>query len=389
MDKKPAPLKNTAGGVPKKKPPISPPKKEIPNKKVLVNNNTKKPKPAKKIEKVDKIDNEDSDSEKSDSGDEPIQKRGPGRPRINKPRAKIPRNGIVKKPTIYNSKTSPDLLPVVELVYENPIMFKKIFNLFKGMGSDSCNIIFEEKYVLIYTKDHLMKNTVYVMIYGDKMNSYYRGEPLSIKMSNTNIQKVLHTVNKVNGKITIYTTKQFKNKSLYMIIHDDELDADSVNEFEIDSVDIDQDIRNINELIEDEETYPVKMEIPFKAFKRKINELLQLSERVRFVKKGSSPLRIDFEFGNHRGNQRFRFSNSEKVNLRSTVPEDTVFSAPLNLSYIKPLAGSLITDSINISLDSQKGAIFTAMLDFDEIQGKKISGTEKSCIKTITQSVTN
>ncbi len=346
--------------------------------------------PPPKLQKLQKLkepkkpkNNEMSDYSDSNSDDE--KKRGPGRPRINKPHKKIPRNGIVNHPTIFGPNAPDALKPIVEISYENPFMFKKIFNLFKGMGADSFNIKFEKNYALLYTKDHLMKSIVYVIIRGERINSYYRGEPLAIKLSNNNIQKVLQTVNKGYGKITIYTTKQFKNKSLYVIMHDDELDGDSINEFEIDSTVVDQDVKDINQIIKDEETYPIKIEMPFKAFKRKINEMLPMTERVRFVKNSTGPLYIQLDFGNSRGNQKFRFSNPAKVNLRSTVDDDTVFNAPLNLSYIKPLAASLISDTINISLDSKKDAIFTSLLDFDESQGKKVLGTHKCCIKMVTQ----
>jgi hypothetical protein len=333
------------------------------------------------IKPKEKEENEESDKE---SDDETEKKRGPGRPRINKPHKKIPRNGIVLAPKIADGG-SPEMRPVAELEYENPHMFKKICNLLKAMGADSFNMKFEKDHLLMYAKDHLMKNTVYVIIYGARINSYYRGEPLNLKLSNVNIQKVLQTVNKGYGKITIFTTKQFKNKSLKMVIHDDELDGDSVNEFEIDSSTVDQDVKDINTIIKDEESYPVKIEMTFKAFKRKINELLPLSERARFVKNGTNPLYIQLDFLNSRGNQKFRFSNSAKINLRSTIDDGTVFSVPLNLSYIKPLAASLIADSINISLDTQRETIFTALLDFDEVNGKKQTGTEKCCIKMVTQ----
>jgi len=253
------------------------------------------------------------------------------------------------------------------------------------MGSGNCNVVFEKQRVILFAKDHLMKSTVYAVIHCDKINSYYLAEPLAMNLPITDIQKVLQTINKGYGKITLYTTRQFKNKSITMIIHDDELDGDSVNEFEINSNDIDTDIKDINQILLNEETYPIKIELSFKAFKRKINELLPLSERVRFEKSGAQPLYIRLDFGDSRGKQKFRFSNAGKVNLRSTIEPDAIFNAPLNLSYVKPLAGSLIADSIQISLHDKKDMIFTSYLDYDESQGKKILNTEKCYIKFVTQ----
>jgi len=91
-------------------------------------------------------------------------------------------------------------------------------------------------------------------------------------------------------------------------------------------------------------------------------------------------------FTNNKGGHNSSFKNAAKINLISLIGEKDIFSTSVCLDHIKPLAGSLITDTIQISADINKRLIFTALLDHDiDNNKKKIYGTEKCKIKIITE----
>ena len=95
-------------------------------------------------------------------------KRPPGRPALKK-KQNIDKNGIVSFPMGADN--------IMELIYDGPLIFKKIFNIFKAMEASEIKIEFNTDEIKIITTDHLSNNINYLKIDCSKLNHYYCRHP--------------------------------------------------------------------------------------------------------------------------------------------------------------------------------------------------------------------
>src|SRR5436189_334463 len=91
--------------------------------------------------------------------------RKPGRPKKIVENKNIPKLGIVK------DINDNDIF--MELLYDNPQIFKKIIQFFKALSSECLHFIFVPNKAFIWSYDHLKKNKIYITINCDNINKYY------------------------------------------------------------------------------------------------------------------------------------------------------------------------------------------------------------------------
>lgn len=320
-----------------------------------------------------------------DQPEAPIKKK-PGRPRKTIIKKTIPKLGIVNEPSNATSQDS-RLVNIFEILYDNPIMFKKIFALFKSMSVENIRMKLEKEYIKMYALDHMDVNQIYIKIYGNRMNRYYLNKTFECGLGSINIQKILQTLNKDCAKIYFFTNAQYERSKIKIGLANDEIEDDSI--YTIDLNQIDEYDWSVEQELEQEEFYPLKFELPFKYFKKKINDFKLLGEIMKIEKHGENNLRLSYNFSNNKGDQNTYFKNPGKICLRSLIDPGEIFSTSVYLDHVKPLASSLIAETIHISACVGKKIIFTALLDQDlDLNDKeKKPNTERCEIKVITDIV--
>jgi hypothetical protein len=323
---------------------------------------------------------------------EPKVKKGPGRPKKQVQRVVIPKEGVVSAPSNKSIENShPSLVNALEVVYDNPTMFKKIFHLFKVMAVETVRIKFDERNIKMYAVDHIGTNRIYVKIFGERMNRYYCENVIEIGCNPMRINEKLAALSKDHGKIVIATNRHCKRSKITIILVNDEMQEDGVDNIEIDEVDIYD--WSVEDQLKTENSYPIQFELPSKFFKKKIADFSRGCDILRIEKTGRENLRFSYNHRDKRGRHDSYFKNSSIINLNSLLEEDDLFSTSVYLEYIKPFASALIADEIYISADKERDLIFTAYLDQEEktIPGKqkkyKVLDTEKCVIKVITEIV--
>ena len=152
-------------------------------------------------------------------------KKKPGRPKKKIVNTPIEVHGIVE-----NAINEED---VMELVYCNPTMFKKLLSLYKQFEISEVEMNFSQHELKIIAKDHLCKSTIYTIIDGHCMNLYYCKHPVRICVKRDNLERVLGTLGKNHYKITFVLKDNYRS-TMYMIIKD--LEYDNENSFEVDVV---------------------------------------------------------------------------------------------------------------------------------------------------------
>ena len=278
------------------------------------------------------------------------------------------------------------MVNIFELTYDNPIMFKKIFALFKAMFVENIRMRLEKDYIKMYAVDHIKKNQIYIKIRGREMNRYYANKVLEFGLGSSSIQKVLQTLNRDCSSICWFTSAHHERSKIKIKLFNDDMEEERIYSIDLDQ--IDEYDWAVEAEIQKEEDYPLKFELPFKHFKKTVTDFKLLGDIMKIEKNGTGPLMLSYNFTNNKGDQSAYFRNPSKINLISLVEPEDIFSTSVYLDYIKPLSGSLISDHVQISCKIDSDVIFTALLDQDERPNKeKVYGSEKCEIKVLTEIV--
>lgn len=283
----------------------------------------------------------------------PQTKKRPGRPRKKVITPPVIIHGIVDKPV--NAED------VVELDYCNPMLFKKLIHLYKSFVVSEVEMKFDYDGVSIITKDHLDKSTVYTKIDGKCMNLYYCKIPIKICIKRENLDRVFGSLNKNHYKLTILLKENYRS-TLYIIIKDLEYNNDDSYEVDV----VFKPKTDEPEVNDDDSDYPLKFKISSKHFKTKINNIGRLSPTFTIQKYGDEPLQFTFDRA-QKVNWTGVYHDASKINLKSSLDEDEIFSVSVPIDYIKPFSNSGIGDDVYISADKKKKISFATEIDKKDI----------------------
>jgi hypothetical protein len=317
-------------------------------------------------EAMDEFDVQDDAGESENKDDKSTtEKRGPGRPRKNVPRVKLDRLGITSMPV--NANAPEPNQHYYELMYENPMMFRKIFTLFKVYSVKDINMSFMEDRVFMYSITEDKKIKLCVEIFCERMNKYYCSEPLHVTLDTEYFYTIFQTVSKDYSKIVFVTTRESYNSRMWMIFVDEEGEE---SHYEIDINPAKENpLPAILDVLSYETEYPLSFELPFKYLKRKVVEYgnlkvdkIKIEQTVDDV--GTRDLYLACETSNTRIKNKSPLKNAAKMGLISAY-DGPLFSAPIYINSIKPLSSTLISDKIRICVDNQRDLICSSSLDYD------------------------
>lgn len=305
--------------------------------------------------------------------EQPQKKKKPGRPPIHKEKTPIPRNGISQNPN-FNSN-------IMELEYDDPTKFKKIFNLCKSMAVKNIKMEFDMTEIKMKSSDHFNKNYNLLTIKGSRLNHYYCKLPFSIILNSKNIEKVFKKIDKNYDTITIVSRQDTMYQSINIIFKNKSISSEEyhiVNLVENTDFNID---KNINDC--DYKNYPIKFELSSKFFKKAISDIASFNEDTHeqfltIEKMKGIPLQFKYQTITKTIRAYTIFKDTKKIKLESTIGEKDIFSVSIRIMNIKPLSDSPISDTIKIFVDNHKDIVFQLNIDdgtFDFLIFTKIVGT--------------
>ncbi len=277
-------------------------------------------------------------------------KKKPGRPKKKIVNAPIEVHGIVDAPV--NEED------VLELVYCNPSLFKKLLTMDKQFEVSEVEMNFDQYGLKTINKDHIGKSTIYTTIDGRCMNLYYCKAPIRICVKRDNLEKVFGNLGKSHYKITFILKENYRS-IMYIIVKDLEYNTDE--SYEIDVVYKPEDHARA-EIRDDDTNYPIKFRISSKHFKTRINNIRKLSPIFTIQKAGNDPLQFTFDKA-LKVNWTGVYNDSEKIDLKSTIAPDDIFSVSVYIDYIKPFSNSNIGEDVYIAADKREKMSFMTLLD--------------------------
>ncbi len=314
-----------------------------------------------------------------------MQKKEPKR-KVGRPPKKqasvdtIPREGIVKEPL---PALSEEKTHVVEMIYCNPVMFKRLTTLCKQMGAQDICITFLEDRCTWATIDHKCASFIYMEIRGEKMNRYYCKEPISMYVNTRHLYNILQTVDKNISVISFLIQADQAKYKIQIVLHQAHLVNDKIYTLELVFVTLKLD--GLQEDLEKESEYAISYEMPSKSFKKDINDYAVLTNRVSVNKYGDGLLTYKYSSEDKKIEYVSVFRSSTVINLVSKVEPKTLFSVEFQIEYVKSFANAIITDVLHIAVDQGRRIIFTCKLDEELDDDKKPKpGTEVCVVKVLT-----
>jgi len=283
-----------------------------------------------------------------------IKKKKPGRPRKKPLKIPLKRNGISENPL--NKENC------VEMIYDMPSVFKRIFTLFKSMAVKEICMEFKEKTIDILTTDHLKKSHIKVVIKCDMINHYYCKEPIKSYLNPKNMEKIIQVLDK-NYMSIAFVLKTITNRSILNIIFKNDIKIDEYRE-----IDLIQASNTAYNVSFDSANYPIKFVLPGKYFKKFINDISSFSDTLTINKIGSSSLTFSYTSKDKTVKSKHIVQSPESIKLVSLVSDDDIFSSSVQIDYIKPLSSSLLSDFVSISADTHKNMIFQVDVDNKTIE---------------------
>lgn len=290
-----------------------------------------------------------------DTPPQPAPKKRPGRPRKTPVNPPVPVDGIRDKPA--NDED------IIEMVYCNPSLFKKVFTLMKGYESAEIDILFGKQAVQIAGKDHLGKSNIYVFIDAAMLNYYYCKEPTRLRVKMSVMNQIFSSLEKTHYKVTWLLKEQYRS-ALYIIVQDHEYEDEEHYEIEV----IHPGDGLNNNAKDNDSAYPVKFVMNSKYFKKKITAFSRMSDTITITKLGNEPLQLA-RVSERAINFNYVYKNNDKIKLQSNIQPDDFLTVTVNLEYIKPFSNANIGDDVCLSVDRLEKLCLTTFLDKVERDG--------------------
>jgi hypothetical protein len=331
--------------------------------------NIKESKKTKKspVEKVKKSTrgrkpkNKSDDTKQRKKKEKSEEKKGPGRPRKNPKKEPIPRKGI--------SKISSNNDEYIGVIYDQPLILKRIFQFFKSLAASQIQIIFRPKEIIFYTEDHHKKSKIRVRIDCSKINHYYCRDVLDIGISSKDMEMILNKADKDYTSVIILSSVGSIHRNITVML-ENVMQIDEVHVIDL----IGQYNRMENENNFINEDYMIKYKYSTKYFKKTIGDIKSMSTQISIAQEDcESNLVVEYLTSNKKIQSKHIAKNNDKIKLESNLKQGDSFRVDLRIDYIKPISASQIADEVLILVDENKNFMTKSYIDNDTIEIKTLT----------------
>jgi hypothetical protein len=277
------------------------------------------------------------------------EKRPPGRPRKKPRKVPMKRNGVVTVPKKDTSQ--------MEMVYDTPMILKRLFGFYKSMAIKDLAMEFTDKSVIFYAIDHVGKSHCKTIIDCTKVNHYYCKEPSKIYLTPKEMEDVVQILDKEYLSIA-FVLKTTTSRSVFTIIYKHELKIDEHRE-----ISHKQASTTVFRDEFDTTGYPIKFTLPSGYFKKLVNNINKFSNVLTIGKVGDRPLTFAYPAKAKTVKSTYVVQDGKRINLQSTVSDEDIFTSTVTIEYIRPISRSMLTDVIDIAVDTHRKMVFKLVID--------------------------
>ncbi len=282
-------------------------------------------------------------------------KRPVGRPKMIKPPPQpIQRNGIITEPNVSSH--------ILELVYDEPMNIKKIFNLFKLVDMRDIRIEFKLSGVRILGSGHLKHNFIELDIDSNKMTQYYNKHNLIMIVDQRSLEKIVQKIDKSYSSIYFIAKQDSYMKELYIILHDQKQGIKEYHTISLlESSNNTEDDNVISSL--SYKDYPLSFTLPSKYFKKIISDIAKFSQDFTIERRPGVALSFPYDSNSKNIEVLHTFTNPDMFQVYSTLDDNDFLSTTVRIEYIQSLANALLSTHVNIYVDRENMTVFKTTLD--------------------------
>lgn len=292
-------------------------------------------------------------------------KRGPGRPRKRDQSEKIPLNGISSKPAVKSH--------VMELSYENPKIFKRIFQLFKGHNCNEVLITFEKETITMKSKSHQETCFNIVCLRGAYMNHYYCKDKYTVAIKRETMGEIVNSFGKEHAFVDIILRENDYKNYLYINTKDQVMDRTEgyqISLINIMNCEVKEDDFKFSHV-----NYPLSFEMPGGHFRKVVNEFDKKTNIIEIRKNGSEPL--TFTYNCDKTTHESIYNKPEKINLKSDIDDNDMLAVNINVKQLRSFT-TIVGTNEKIYFHVDKFSPLSVMINVDERAVNKINGGSQS-----------
>lgn len=302
-----------------------------------------------------------SRAKKSGKSSKTATKKGPGRPRKTPKKEPIPRKGISRSPQNADS--------FIEVLYDQPVIMKKIFQFFKNIAASQIQIIFRPKEIIFYAIDHHKKSRNRVRVDATKINHYYCHGVLDVGISTKEMELILNKVDKEYSSIVILSDIESTHRTVTLVLEND-MQIDELHRLEL----IGTYDKMENEEAFIDEDYMIRFEFPSKYFKKTIGDIKTMSSQLSITQEDEdSPIVFEYLTENKRIQSKHTVKDGSKIKLVSNLADGDSFRVDIRIDYIKPISSSQIADFVTVLVDENKAFMTKSYIDDGTIEIKTLT----------------
>lgn len=281
-------------------------------------------------------------------------KRPVGRPKMIKPPPQpIQRNGIISEPVVSTH--------VLELVYDEPMNIKKIFNLFKLVDMRDIRIEFKLSGVRISGSGHLKHNFIELDIDSNKMTQYFCKHNIIMIIDQRNLEKIVQKIDKSYNSIYFIAKQDSYMKELNIVLQDQKQGIKEYHTISLLESSANTDDNVVSSLAYEE--YPLSFTLPSKYFKKVISDISKFSQDFTIERRTGVPLSFPYDSNSKTIEVSHIFTNPDVFQVHSTLDEQDFLSTTVRIEYIQSLANALLSTHVQVYVDKENLMVFKTELD--------------------------
>lgn len=284
----------------------------------------------------------------------PKSTRPVGRPKkIKPPPETIQRTGITTEPVVSSH--------VLEMVYDEPMNIKKIFNLFKLVDMRDIRMEFKLSGVRISGSGHLKHNFIELNIDSNKMTQYYCRHNIIMIIDQRNLEKIVQKIDKSYNSIMFIAKQESYMKVLNIVLYDQKQGVKEYHTISLleSSSSADDDV--VSSLAYT--SYPLAFTLPSRYFKKVISDISKFSQDFTIERSPNVPLSFPYDSNSKTIEVLHTFTNPDIFQVHSSLDDNDFLSTTVRIEYIQSLANALLSTHVQIYVDRENMTVFKTTLD--------------------------
>lgn len=290
-------------------------------------------------------------------------KKKPGRPPGRPPKKTIVKQSV--RSGFTNIKS--DDTSVMELFYDNPVMFKKMLNFMINMTDKAILCKIRKEGIYILGQDTSKRNELQAFLDGSRMVSYYYEHDFEIGIATDYLLLLNKKIDKTYSQMIWQSEIKEIDKETKITLVNDDVDIPDMQTIGL----CPQYPKLIDESKFNIEDYPISFVFTGKYFKKKITDVKNYhSEGILKISQFGCNNPLTFEYTNENGRLKSMDpvqNRGSKIRLQSKIGPAENFTVSVKAKDWYPVASALLADEIHIGLSMTDRIMTTAKLDDNSI----------------------